>query len=98
MFEMINKLRDRDKKNDKQEAKLYGDNGVEINENLIPEKMKEYWTDIYRKHENKIDSEWNMKIKIYARNDNVQRNCIINFNTQHNAEYTEIPDHLREHL
>ena len=35
IYEMINKLRGRDRKNDKQEAKLFEDDGVEINRHLI---------------------------------------------------------------
>ncbi|KAK7077065.1 EEF1A lysine methyltransferase 1, partial [Halocaridina rubra] len=50
-------------KKEEEEMEVYDDMGNKMDSMSIPIKMNEFWTTIYRKHENNINTVWNDDIK-----------------------------------
>ena len=61
-YDNIDRLRGKSKTR-KQECKLYNDLREQLEKDEAEEEIKEFWTNIYKKHENNIEDVWNEETK-----------------------------------
>ena len=95
MFEMINKLRGKDKKNSNEEIFVYSDEGVKMEGEAAVKKMESYWTSIYRRHDNDIDAEWNDEQRRIYEIEEGSANYLMKFNNEWGSMI--VPKNLTEH-
>ena len=62
LWDNIDRLRGKPKTR-KQECKLYNEKGEKLEKDEAEEEIKEFWTNIYKKHENNIEDVWNEETK-----------------------------------
>ena len=102
----IDTLRNRETKRNNP-IKIYDNNGEQIDENDIRDKITEFWNPLYTQHENKISSEWNDEAKMEYITEIKNNNTVagkyissINIesgNIQYVYENINIPESISEH-
>ena len=95
MWKHINKLRGKSTKSNK-ETCIYNEHEQKLELHEAEQELENFWTQIYRKHDNKIDIIWNPLTKTVYRyyHENEPRAGIITDIEQH----YQAPGHLEEHL
>ena len=77
----------------RKESKVYNENGEVLNDTKKREAIKDFWTKIYRKHENKIEEEWS-KEKQYNYNEEQKMQKIKGTICLMKSYPKEIEDHI----
>ena len=92
LWDNIDRLRGKPKT--RKQCKLYNEKGEHLKKDEAEEEIKEFWTNIYKKHENNIEDVWNEETKkeyskMIERENSEKDNIIYNGHT--------FPTLLREH-
>lgn len=88
LWNNINKLRG--KKGNKRNVDIYRENGEVMEEEETKQKLTEFWTSIYHKHDNKIEKEWSERKKRDYREDMKEEDTV-------RVEFDSVvPEEIRE--